>query len=143
MLHFFFDHRSPFIHVVELLGIFTCAVMLGHMAQHATPVAAWCLWATVLIEFMFIRYCALRRWHRGGTRGSGIGLQFKKAVSANAYLLFLGSLGYLMMPSLVFPAVVAFLLAIIAHVNVILVYLAHRDTSPLPINCFSNQNNGK
>jgi len=137
MLHFLFDHRSPFICVVELLAIVTFAFVIVHMAQHATPVAAWCLWAVVLVEFGFIRYCALRRWHRKGRRESGIGLQFKKAVSPNAYLLFLGSLCYLMTPSLVFPAVVAFLLAIIAHVNAILVYLARRDTSPLPINCFS------
>jgi len=142
MARFLFNHRSPVIQVVEIMGVVTFIIMIGRMAHHTTPIASWCLWAIVLTEYVFIRYCASRRWYRDSVRGSGIELQFKRAHSPNAYLLFLASLCYLMAPSLVFPAVVAFLLAVIAHINVILLYLARRDTSSLPVNCFSNPHYG-
>ena len=97
----------------------------------------WLLFAIIVALYAFIRFCTTVRWYKNAKRYEGIELQFKKAMSPTVYVVLLGSILFQILPSSIELAVMLFMLAVIAHVNIILLYLKHRDTQDLPVNYFS------
>jgi len=50
----------------------------------------------------------------------------------------LTGLFFLAWPSLIWPGIALLFLAVVAHVNVILLYLRNKDTDPTPVNYFTS-----
>lgn len=141
MLAFFFHHRSRILYVVEALAIAALAAMPWRMAVESASDLAWIMFAAIVIEYGFIRYCASRRWYKpclptgkDAAPLAGIELQFRKAMSPTVYVIAIGGLMFQWLPSAVLLVAIAVLLAVIAHVNVILIVLHHRDPAADPVN---------
>ena len=144
MIKFLFHHRSPTLYIVEPLGIIGLAFMAWRMTALDCGWLAWVLFACIVTLYAFIRFCTTKRWYkpclpagRDAERYEGIELHFKKALSPTVYIAFLGSLLFIIFPSPIILGIMVFLLAVIAHVNVILIYLHLRDQQDLPVNYFS------
>jgi len=137
MIAFLFNHRSKTLYAVEVLGILGLAAMAWRMATEGCGWFTWLLYALVIILCGFVRFCTTKRWYRDAERYEGIELHLKKSLSPTVYIAFLGSLLFIIVPSPVVLGIMIFLLAVIAHVNVILIYLHLRDTQDLPVNYFS------
>jgi hypothetical protein len=103
----------------------------------------WTVFSIILAEYIFIRYCAIARWYADAERFEGIELQFKKALSPTVYILFLGNLSYVLYPHSVILIITAALLALIAHVNAILIHLHRKDKDTVPVNYFSHNKGRK
>lgn len=142
MLRFFFHHRSHAVDIVGMLGVIALAAMPWRMALDNGGAASWIVLGIAVAEYGFIRYCAAVRWYTDAARFEGIELQFKKAVSPTAYIVLFGGILFQIVPSTIVTAVMATLLAVIAHVNAILIYLHLRDRHPLPVNYFSHNKSG-
>lgn len=137
MITALFNHRSPALYAVEALGVIGLIAMTWRMAMKDFGWLGWLLFAIILALYAFIRFCTTVRWYKNAKRYEGIELQFKKAMSPTVYVVLLGSILFQIFPSTIELAIMLFMLAVIAHVNVILLYLKHRDTQDLPVNYFS------
>lgn len=138
MIKLLFYHRSPLIAVIEALGA-VAIVAVGVRAQAiGSDSLTWFALAAVIAEYLFIRYCATRRWHANAQRYEGIELQFKKGMVPTAYIILIGSALFQFIPHASTLIIMAILLAVVGHVNVILLYLKRRDREQLPVNYFSH-----
>lgn len=138
MIRFLFHHRSRMVDVVEVLGVAVLAAAAWRLVREDSGWLAWIFFALILIEYGFIRFCTTMRWYKNAQRYEGIELQFRKAMSPTVYVILIGGLVFQTLPSTVILAVTALLIAVVAHVNVILLYLKRRDHDPLPVNFFSH-----
>lgn len=138
MLKFFFNRFSKVVYAMEIFGVSCTAGWLWKMLDNPPSRFTQILFGLYLAEYLFLRLCTTLRWHRQARRYEGIELQFKKAMIPTSYLLALTSgVGWLTGFMFLLPAAVV-LLAVIAHVNVILIYLYWKDKNTTPINYFSN-----
>ena len=137
MIGFLFNHRSKTLYIVEALGIIGLAAIAWRMTTMECGWLAWLLYALVIILCGFVRFCTTKHWYKDAERYEGIELHLKKSLSPTVYIAFLGSLLFIIVPSPVVLGIMVFLLAVIAHVNAILIYLHLRDTQDLPVNYFS------
>lgn len=137
MIKFFFNRFSKMVSLMEVLGIIFMGAAFMRTANHASPLTIT-LFAAVSVEYAFIRYCAIRRWHKDAPRYSGIELQFKKALVPTSYILAITGACLMLFSGLFLLIIAAFLLAVIVHVNVILIYFHRRDKDKLPPNFFSS-----
>jgi hypothetical protein len=94
--------------------------------------------AAILLIYAFIRFCASVRWYKDVPRYSGIELQFKKALVPTGYIMAITFALYLVFAWLGFLIIGAFLLAVVAHVDVILLYFHFRDSDKTPVNFYSS-----
>jgi len=137
MLSFFFNRFSKTVLLMEIAGFSLMAIDFALTARRG-PSPSLVLILMVLLLYAFIRYCASRRWYKGVPRYSGIELQFKKAMVPTSYTMALTGLLFLAWPSAIWPGIALLFLAVVAHVNVILLYLRNKDTDPTPVNYFTS-----
>jgi len=137
MIAFLFNHRSPTLYVVEALAVIGLIGVGWRIAFSDLGWLSWLLFAIVVALYAFIRFCTTARWYKDAERYEGIELQFKKAMSPTVYIILLGSILFQIIPSSIDLIVVIFMLGVVAHVNVILLYLHYRDKQELPINYFT------
>jgi hypothetical protein len=133
-----FGRFSVAVKAMEVTGTLLATVsLLRAMFKHA---GAWhiALIALTLVLYALIRYCTTVRWYQDAPRYAGIELQFRKALVPTGYAMSLCFALYLLSGSIIFPALCAFMLAVIAHVNAILLYFHRRDKDPTPVNFYSN-----
>ncbi len=126
------------IDVVEFFGVVLLAAAAWRLIREDSGWLAWTLFAVILIEYGFIRFCTTVRWYKDAQRYEGIELQFRKTMSPTVYALLIGCLVFQALPSAIILSVIAILLAVVAHVNVILLSLRRRDTQDMPVNYFSH-----
>lgn len=143
MIVLLFNRFSRAVLAMEALGAILAAVAAAQLFMGAAWGATWgaaakCLFAAVLILYAFIRICASVRWYKDIPRYSGIELQFKKALVPTSYIMAIACGASLLWPTAAVLAAAALLLAVIAHVNVILIYFHIRDHSRTPINFYSS-----
>lgn len=129
MLKFFFDRFSKVVLLMEILGV---AWTLGWITRDPSF-----LLMIYVAEYLFLRFCATKRWYRDANRYEGIELQFKKALIPTSYILALVSGVGFFTHSTVLLWMAIPLLGIILHVNILLLYLHHKDSNTTPINFFS------
>ena len=136
IITFLFNRFSKVVLVMEVLGLVLILHATRIIFSESNPLHI-ALLVVVLCEYIFIRYCATRRWYKEAPRWAGIELQFKKALVPTSYILAI--LGATLLGSLrTIPLAIALvLLAVIAHVNVILINLHRRDRDNTPVNYFS------
>lgn len=135
MIKFFFNRFSRMVAIMEALGIVLICAAFILSEKGALAVV---LLALIAALYAFIRYCAVKRWYRGVPRYFGIELQFKKALVPASYILAITGVCLLFFSGIFFLSVATFLLAVVAHVNVILICFHRRDADGLPPNFFSS-----
>ena len=136
MLKFFFNRNSKMITLMETWGLlltFGWFYRLIPTDQRLTKIGI----GIYFLEYLFLKVCALFHWHKEAKRFEGIELHFKKGLIPTAYLMALTStIGFLTGSEFLLWFSIL-LLGIIAHVNVILLYLHCKDKNKTPINYFS------
>jgi hypothetical protein len=137
MLSFFFNRHSKTVRVMEFAGIVLMAIagMRAIACGKTIPIAIFSL---IALEYAFIRICSSRRWYANAPRESGIELQFIKAIVPTSYILVVMGIAAIILPPAIPLAIAALLIAVVAHVNIILLYFHRRDRDPTPVNYFSN-----
>jgi len=141
MIKFFFNRFSKAVLLMEIAGIALVSIGSILVFLKGAGTLFIVLLAIVSAEYAFIRYCTLRRWYASSPRWSGIELHFKKITVATSYILVLLGICILLVPPTIPLIVAAVLLAIIAHINVILLYLRRKDNFPTSANLFSRHCN--
>lgn len=125
--------------IMEGIGILLMhAAMLKMFLSKNVPPMTITLFVLVLAEYVFIRYCATRRWYKNAPRYSGIELQFKKSMVPTSYIMPALWITFIPTLSPVPLAAAVLVLAFIAHVNIILLHLHSRDKDPMPVNYLSS-----
>ncbi len=138
MLSFLFNRFSMMVTVMEAAGIVLMAIAAGRILGAREGAPKTILVLLVLCLYAFIRFCASRRFYADAPRWSGVELQFKKAMVPTSYTMAMTGFVMLLWPSAVPLVVAAFVLIVVAHVNVILLYLRAKDDDPLPVNYFTS-----
>lgn len=139
MLKFFFDRFSKVVTLMEVIGILLTSLMSYQLAFYSSTLLTKILFAIFLSEYLFIRFCTTKRWHKEAKRYEGLELHFKKVMIPTSYLLaFQGVIG------LTFHSTILLWLAIpilgfIVYVNATLLYLYAKDKNTTPINYYSHQ----
>ncbi len=137
MLTFFFHRNAVMVRLMEVLGLILATVGSVHLLAQNPSTANIIAVALVALLYVFLRICATKRFYRDAPHGSGIELQFTKAVVPLGYLLTLAGIWLLISPRALPLWIVAAIFIFLAHVNVILITLHHRDRDPTPVNAFS------
>lgn len=137
MLSFFFNRFSRAVFVMEIHSVVFTTIASVKIFK-GVSVLNKALIAFVIFEYTFIRFCTTRRWYKNAPRWSGIELQFKKAMVPTVYIMTtIGALMLYVSPTV--PLIIeALLLAIIAHVNVILLFFYVKDRDTTPVNFYSS-----
>jgi hypothetical protein len=138
MLSFFFNRFSRVVIVMEAVGLLCMARVGVRLMAGEGSMATKVLFAIVVFLYAFMRFCASHPWYKDAPRGSGIELHFKKMMVAASYILALLGLVLLFWLSAIPIVVALLLLAIVAHINVILLFLRAKDRDPTPVNYFSS-----
>jgi hypothetical protein len=138
MIKLLFGRYSTAVKVMEGVGL-----ILAPFALFRARLAHEGLWhyafiAAILVIYAFIRFCATVRWYKDVPRYSGIELQFKKALVPTGYTMTITFALYLIFGWLGFLIAGAFLLAVVAHVDIILLYFHFRDKDPTQVNFYTS-----
>lgn len=137
MLRFFFDRFSKVVYALEIIGVLFSAGWVDRILQNPSDRLDSVLVATYLAEYLFLRFCALWRWHPLAKRYEGLELHFKKVMIPTSYILAVFSgIGYF--TGAAFPLWLAIaLFGIMIYVNITLLYLFRKDKNKTPINYYS------
>ena len=138
MIHFFFDRFSRVVLIAEIVGIALMAAATVRLFLGDPSTLVSTLVVLVIVQYVFIRYCASHRWHRSAPRWSGIEKHMKKAMVPTSYIIaILGATLFFFSPSALLLGIAAFLLAVVMHVNVILLYFHFQNKDDTPANYYS------
>lgn len=138
MIKFFFDRKSLVVKLMEISGLIFTAMLFAAGWYKKLLFINKLVFLFYLLEYLFIKACAVIHWYKDAERGEGIELQFIKAVVPTSYILALTGFLLLIGAPVALVYFSAFLLAVIAHVNVILLYLHLKDTDSSPVNYYSH-----
>lgn len=139
MLKLLFNRDALAVKIAEAIGVVLMVPATYHsISKHPCFLAAL-LFAIVWATYIFIRFCASVRWYKDGPRFSGIELHFKKAIVPTGYLMAMSGLLYFFVNTYLVLMIDIFLLAAIAHVNVIFLYLHFHDSSKTPPNFYTSR----
>ena len=137
MINLLFDRFSKVVLAMEIVGIPLMAMATVRLLLGRPSPLTSTLLALVIAEYAFIRYCASRRWYRSAPRWSGIEKHLKKALVPTSYIIAILGAALLFFPSALLLGIAAFLLAVVAHVNIILLYFHLRNKDETPANYYS------
>ncbi len=139
MIHFLFNRNSKFVIFLEIVAFASLAITLylHILANRFDTVFFTTNWGI----YLFLKGCTFIRWHKGVERTKGIGLHFKKTIVASNYILAISGWLYLPLQQSWILITATILLAIIAHVNFILIYIQVKHNTPYPANFLSDCNN--
>lgn len=137
MLKFFFNRYSVMVRLMGLVGLAGIFGILWFAVRGRLAPLQLILFITIMAEYAFLLYCMMRRWYPDLPRSYGITLQFEKALVPANYILATMSWLFVLLKSSAVLAVAVFLLTVIAHVNVILIFLHFKDRDKTPVNTFS------
>lgn len=137
MLKIFFNRYSPVVRLMEFIGLVGIAFVSWQLFAGRLSILESIFLILILIEYLFLRFCMMWRWYPDVPRSCGIGLQFEKAMVPAGYILAIMLWLFMLVKSSAILAVVVFLLAVITHVNIILLYLHFKDRDRTTVNSFS------
>lgn len=137
MINLLFDRFSKVVLAAEIVGITLMAIATVRLLLGNPSTLTSTLLVVVIVEYIFIRYCASRRWHHNAPRWSGIEKHLKKALVPTSYIIAILGAALLFSPSALLLGIAAFLLAVVVHVNIILLYFHFRNKDDTPANYYS------
>jgi len=138
MISLLFNRFSRAVIAAEITGLALLIAGAVRFVHRGAGIAGLASLAAAALVYLFIRICASVRWYRGVPRYSGIELQFKKALVPTSYAMALMGAWLLAMPSVVPLIILVIVLAVVAHVNVILIRFHLRDRDRTPVNFYSS-----
>ena len=138
MISLLFNRFSKAVTAAEIVGLISLFTGAARLLYIGTGIIGYALIAIVALLYVFIRCCTSIRWYRGVPRYSGIELQFKKAMVPTAYAMALMGTWLVVAPSTIPLVILALALAVVAHVNVILIRFHLRDLDKTPVNFYSS-----
>jgi amino acid transporter len=138
MIKFFFNRFSPMVTLMEIIGVILLIFTLASMITQGASLLAWILYSIVAVEYLFLRYCTSRRWYKDSPRYSGVELHFRKAIIPTGYSFTLMLPLFLITRWSIFLAVIAFVFAIFAHINIILLTFHRRDRDKTPASFYTS-----
>lgn len=140
MLKFFFNRFSGFVIAMEIAGVILLAADVALFFFRRADAIDIVLIIFVIALYAFIRLSATGRWYRDAPRGAGIEMHFGRSMVPVSYTIAIVGLLDLAIPHPTWAlAIAAALLIVVAHVNVILIYLHRRDTDKTPPNYYSGR----
>lgn len=123
---------------MEIAGILFTAGWIYQLAHDQPSWLTKTLLAIYIVEYLFLRLCATKRWYKNAARYEGIELHFKKGMIPTSYMMAVASgVGFFTGSTLLLWPVIV-LIGVIAHVNVILFALHYKDKNKTPVNYYSN-----
>ena len=139
MLKFFFNRFSKIVYLFEILGVFFTMGWLFKLRQSPPPLLIKILLGIYIGEYLFIRFCATKRWYKQAKRYEGIELHFKKIMIPISYIMALISgIGFFTGSTIgLWFAILP--MGILLYVNVTLLYLHGKDKNKTPVNYYSNR----
>lgn len=159
MLKFFFNKESKVVYAMEALGVIFLIALVVTWWPSGKSVSQQTAFFLYIILYLFMRFCTIAKWYDTNGRNTlippalstkhetqdtrhekhpGIELHFKKVMVPTSYILAIFSL-FLLIGAPGFMLYFAdFLLVIIAHVNMILIYFHVKDKETVPVNYFSH-----
>ncbi len=139
MLKFFFDRFSKVVYLMEMIGVLCTAGWLWKLLHTPNLLMTKILFDIYLLEYLFLKFCDIKRWHPTAGRYDGIALHFRKIMIPTSYILVLTSgIGFLTGSGTLLWAAIP-LLGIMTYANATLIYLHHKDKNTTPINYFSKK----
>lgn len=138
MISLLFNRFSKAVIVAEIAGVALMTAGAARLALKGMGVPGLVLTVAVALTYLFIRTCASLRWYRGVPRYSGIELQFKKALVPTSYAMALMGAWLLVSPSIIPLIILLIALAVVAHVNIILIRFHLRDRDRTQVNFYSS-----
>jgi len=138
MIKVLFGRFSTAVKVMEGVGVVLVPFALIRSILVREDLWHYALIAAILALYAFIRLSATVRWYEGVPRYSGIELQFKKALVPTGYAMTICLSLYLVFGWVGFLVLCLFLLVVVAHVDVILLYFHFRDSDGTPVNFYSS-----
>lgn len=137
MLKLLFNRFSKIAMVVEWLGIVFTIGWLKQIAHQPTSLTTKIALGVYIGLYLFMRFCTIKRWHKGVKRYSGIEGHFKRIMVGISYALAsVSGIGYSTGSTLLlWPGILV--IGALAHVNIILLWLHYQDKTTTPINFFS------
>ena len=138
MLKFFFNKDSKVVLGMEILGVTTLIMLLVTLWPAGKTIPIKIAFILYIVLYIFIRVFASLRWYKDAERYEGIELQFKRAMVPTSYILPLSNILLLIGGPGVLLYFSDFLLIVIAHVNVILIYFHLKDRETLKVNYFTH-----
>lgn len=137
MLKLLFNRFSKAVYAAEAAGVVLTLLWMREMRIDSPTAGEGVLFALYLLAYLFLRFCATKRWHPRERRFEGLELHFKKIMIPTSYILVTASaVGWLGGVYLHLLATLIFL-GIMVYVNATLLYLWHRDPSQTPVNYYS------
>lgn len=138
MISLLFNRFSRAVIAAEIAGVVLLLVGTTRFILRGAGPLEYALIAATALMYAFIRFCASVRWYSGAPRYSGIELQFKKAMVPAGYAMALMGLWLALLPSVWPLGILVAALAVVAHVNVILISFHLRDRDETPVNYYSS-----
>ena len=132
MLKFFFNRFSKVVYSMEIIGYILLVPATFIFFRDATGLFQKAIFIITFILFAFIKYCATARFYTNRPHYSGIERQFKMSMVPTSYIFALTCFLLVVSDSVTVLIVSSILLVLIAHVNVIFLYLNFRDTEDFP-----------
>ena len=130
MLKLFFNRFSLIPRWVEGIGI----LFFFLTAPQWTRDGVFLLFSLL---YLFLRFCATKRWYPEAPRGSGVELHFQKILVPSVYALCLTMVTYFFFQTRVFLWISLPIFIFLSVVNGILLYLRACDKSKEPINALT------
>ena len=137
MLRFFFHRSSKVVVIMEIVGLCGVLCISAQLFLGQLTLLQSIFFISVLAEYVFVRFCALKRWHAHQDRCAGIGLHFKKAMVPTSYILACSTWLFVLTQKAVFFIIAFAFFIIIIHVHVILFGLYGKDHNKNEVNVFS------
>jgi len=141
MLKIFFNRSSPIVFIMENFGLAALILKLFfHIGGTISGALTKTILSAMIIEYVFIKACSLKKWYAGFPRIFGIGLHFSKSMVPTSYIMAMVGIIVLFGKGVFIISFVSFfLLAAIAHINVIFIYFWFRDSDITPPNFYSKR----
>ena len=138
MISLLFNRFSKAVIAAEVAGVILLLFGAARLILRGAGPFEYALIAATAFLYAFIRFCAGVRWYKDAPRYSGIELQFKKAMVPTGYAMALMGLWLSLLPSIAPLVILIAALAVVAHVNVILITFHLRDRDRTPVNHYSS-----
>lgn len=134
-----FNAKSPIAIASEVLGWGLLAITLygGRLSQLPWPAALALL--GMIVAFVFVRFCSLRRWHPNAAPDEGLGRQFQQILVPSRALFACGTTIALIQWGFPLLYISSALLIIVALINATLIYIYTKDPSTVPVNLYSHR----
>lgn len=137
MLKLLFNKFSKIVYSMETLGLLASAGIVFKMIKRPTGLAEIISFSVFIFLYLFLRFCATFRFYDNVPRYYGIELHFKKIMVAVSYIIgIVGVVGFFF-PSTALFIVGSVILAAVAHINAIFLYLHHKDNDSTPPNALT------